>query len=309
MNVPVAALARGGRTFSNVVRLMAARAVCMRRHVRLCEYDQGGVARATSNRLLPCELVRSMAAHAGRVPAREQSARSHDGLGLGVALGARRSRVRGGRVLLSVTGATRLVGRLTGRRVGRRDARVTARALTRNRFAVLVRAVTIQARRRSVHDYRGDGALGLLVAARAFARSEGIEYSGVGRHPRGVRRAIIGEGMAIHTVGVYARTKALLCYTRRVHDRGSGFVTARATSRRYGAHAGRAELMAGFASDPLLFDVHEMPGDPSVTTPLGLHVDPSAGRATTAVARAGLGATEQRREREQAQPHAAAQPN
>ena len=67
MNVPVAALARRRGALFDVVRLVAARADRVGRHLRLREHDHARVTRTTRNGLFCRKLMRAVAAHAGRV--------------------------------------------------------------------------------------------------------------------------------------------------------------------------------------------------------------------------------------------------
>ena len=139
-----------------------------------------------------------------------------------------------------------------------------------------MRAVAIQARRRSVHGHGRDRPLWSLMAAPALARLEGRECSRIGCQSS-VARGLVGEGVAIHAIGVCARTKALLRRARRVFDGGLGGVAGCAALGRDCSHARCAELMTGIAGDPLRLDVHRMPRDAPILAPRGSDVDPSTG--------------------------------
>lgn len=126
VNVPMTASARSCRAVFDVVRLMAARAVCVRGHLRLGEHEHVCVARAARNRLLGGKLMRSVTAHAGGVTTGEQCARGHDRSSFAVTVGACGERLRSWRVLMGMAGSTGPIGSFAERGVRRRDAGVAA---------------------------------------------------------------------------------------------------------------------------------------------------------------------------------------
>lgn len=144
--------------------------------------------------------------------------------------------------------------------------------------------MTIQTRRRSVDGHGRRGAGCPLVAACAVARPKGVARSGIGRSQRRFTRALVGEGVAAHAVGMHTRAEALLRQPCCVIDGGSGRVTGGTARRGHRAHACPVELVAGFAGDPLLLDMYEVPGDAPIATPLSLHIDPSTRRPAAAFA-------------------------
>ena len=129
VHVPVAVLARRRGALAHVVRLVAARAVGMRRYLRCCEHDDVCVAVATRDREVCSKLMGAMTVHAGVMATGEQCARRHHGLRLTVTLDAGRERIRGWGVLMSVTSPTSLVRGFAALRMRGHDAAVTARAL------------------------------------------------------------------------------------------------------------------------------------------------------------------------------------
>jgi hypothetical protein len=102
VHVPMALRAGRPRGRTYVVRSVAARADGVGWNLGLPEHDHVGVARTAGHGLLGFQLVRSMAAHALLMPAREQRRCRHNRLGLLVALGASRQRVNRWRVLVRV---------------------------------------------------------------------------------------------------------------------------------------------------------------------------------------------------------------
>lgn len=203
VHIPVAFGARRAGVASHIVRRMAARAKGMRRHFRLGEHDDTGMARTAGDRLLCFQLVRTMATDALRVPAREERRCGNDGLTLTVALLAARERVRGGCVLVGVTGGAHSVRRLTVCGVFGVDLPVTIRARRCYRGLVLVRPMTIEALARRVHHDSRRAALIFQVTARTILGLEGLERSSV---PFVLRWGVARECVTRNAVGFRPRT-------------------------------------------------------------------------------------------------------
>lgn len=172
-----------------------------------------------------------------------------------------------------------------------------------------MRPVAVQARGRRVHGHCWDCPLCLPMTAPALSRLEGCERSRIVQLAAGVGRAVIGEGVATHAVGVRARTEASLRQARRVFDGGLRSVTGRAALGRDRAHARTAQLVAAIARDPLPFDVHGVPGYVPVRAPGSPHVDPTTKRDPAAALRVRIGTAQECQEHQRAQPQAGAEPN
>ena len=284
VDVRMAPRACGARVTANIVRSVATSADRMRGHASRRQHDDVRVAGATVHRALCVEFVGPMTADTLAVTSAEQCCRRHDRLSLAVAFGARSEGIGGGRVLMRVTSRAHAVWGRAERGVRRMDGRVAARAVSGDRFLVLVRAVTVQARGRGVHGNGRDLALGLVVAARTISRAVRFERTAIAR----IRLAVVArERMAIHAIRVHAGAEALLRQATRVLDRGARRMARRTTSRRNRAYRSgvqlMTQLMALIARDVLIDHVHAVPSHAAIGPPIQLDVHAFARRSCSAL--------------------------
>ena len=209
VHVPVALGAGSSGRCADIVRRVATGACGMRRHFGLRQHHHRRVARATWHDFALLEFVWLVAADALAMPARKQCTGRHDRLVLRVAVDARSERIGSGRVLMRMARGAHAVRRLSERCVARVNRLVTVHTGRGDRLLILVRTMAADALRRSVHDDRGRPPQCLRMATGAIFRGERSQHSAIARaHQPGVARAlraVAGEGVTVHAVGLHLR--------------------------------------------------------------------------------------------------------
>jgi hypothetical protein len=263
----------------NVVGLVAALAVCVRRDLRLAQHEDVFVARPARRGLGLAKVVRSVAAHALQVPPFEQRGRRHDWLLLGVTLCAAAQRFFGRRVLLLMAGGANRVRRLTVGGVGGRDVLVALSAGTGLRARVLVGSVTVQARLLGVYLNRGGLPLSFQMAVGAVAGLMRVhaQLHARGRGFDGAERLLFAEAVTQGAVagdgGAELGERLRAC----VLDFCFLFVARPAALRAHGSNVTVGDGVAGRAAHLLLHDVDVVAGGLANRGPSGGDINAEPG--------------------------------